>query len=422
MRSVRRYLGSLNPQLPRSVLTLQLGGLFNFVGNGMAIPFLFIYLHNVRGIGLDTAGLILATGGAASIVVTPFAGALADRIGGRPTLAAALVLLAAGYCGYAFIDEPWQAFAAAAVAGSGSGAFWPAQSTLIAGLTPRDRRHAAFALQRVTMNLGFGLGGLTGGLIATTSRPGTFTLIFLLNALTFFLYIGALAFVPDPARGRSRRAASGGRYVDVLRHRVFVGVVTLNLVFITALAQIEAFPVYAKNEANVSERMIGLIFLVNSLVVVFAQLPVAKLLEGHRRMPALAALGVLWTLAWLLFPIAGVLFAGVAAALVFVAAVVVFGIGECLHGAVHPALVADLAREDAIGRYMASSSASWQIGFTLAPAIAGFMLDAWPHGLWFVTAALSLGGGMAALVLERALPRHALRTPHASARVAAAEA
>ena len=43
------------------MLTLQLGGLVNAFGNGMVIPFMFIYLHNVRGIGLGLTGLIVAT-------------------------------------------------------------------------------------------------------------------------------------------------------------------------------------------------------------------------------------------------------------------------------------------------------------------------------------------------------------------------
>ena len=53
------------------------------------------------------------------------------------------------------------------VSGIGTGFFWPAQSTLLAGLTPPDRRPATFAMQRVMMNLGIGLGALVGGLIAT---------------------------------------------------------------------------------------------------------------------------------------------------------------------------------------------------------------------------------------------------------------
>jgi len=53
---VRTYF----PPLPRSVATLQVGGLVNAFGNGIVLPFLFIYLHNVRGIALGPTGLIVA--------------------------------------------------------------------------------------------------------------------------------------------------------------------------------------------------------------------------------------------------------------------------------------------------------------------------------------------------------------------------
>ena len=68
MRLLVAYIRALNPRLPRSVQILQAGGLANAFGNGLAIPFLFIYLHNVRGIGLGTAGLVIATNGAVSLV------------------------------------------------------------------------------------------------------------------------------------------------------------------------------------------------------------------------------------------------------------------------------------------------------------------------------------------------------------------
>ena len=93
----------------------------------------------------------------------PMSGIIVDRIGGKPTLIAALVLLAVGFGAYALVQEPWQAFGAAAIVGVGNGAFWPSQSALIIGLTPPARRHASFALQRVMRNLGLGLGGVTGG-------------------------------------------------------------------------------------------------------------------------------------------------------------------------------------------------------------------------------------------------------------------
>ena len=94
--------------------------------------------------------------------------------------------------------EPLEAFVLIAIEGAGSAGFWPSQSTLISRLTPAARRHAAFAQQRVTMNLGIGLGGLAAGLIAVVGNPMTFTVLFVLDALTFLAYVGVLAFVPDP--------------------------------------------------------------------------------------------------------------------------------------------------------------------------------------------------------------------------------
>ena len=71
--AVLRFLGSLDPRLPRSVQTLQVGGLVSAFGNGMLIPFLLIYLHNVRGIGLGAAGLVVGTNALVSVVAGPVA-------------------------------------------------------------------------------------------------------------------------------------------------------------------------------------------------------------------------------------------------------------------------------------------------------------------------------------------------------------
>jgi MFS family permease len=329
----------------------------------------------------------------------------------------ALVFLAAGYGGFALVHEPWQAFAVAAVTGIGNGAFWPAQSTLIAGLTPLERRTSAFATQRIVMNLGIGLGALTGGLIASAERPGSFELLFALDGLTFVAYLAVLLlFVREPADRRAARAHGGPGYAVVLRDRAFLGVIALNAVFIFAgFAGFDVLPVYAKNEAGIDEQAIGLVFFLNTVVIVLAQLPVAKLSEGHRRMRVLALLGLVWAAAWLLVPLAGLRLEGGSAVLLLAVAMSIFALGECLHGAVQAPLVADLAEPSLLGRYMALSALSWQVGFMLGPAIGGFALALAPHGVWVAAAAICLANGFAALALEPRLPQRARRTPLAAA-------
>jgi MFS family permease len=412
---VRRFLSSLNPRLPRSVQLLQLGGLVSAFGNGLLIPFLFLYLHNVRGIGLGVAGLIVGTNAFVSIVAGPVSGPLVDHYGGRRILAVALVISTVGFAAFALVHDPWQGFLAATVAGIGTGFFWPAQSTLLASLSPPDRRHATFAMQRVMMNLGIGLGALTGGLIASVDQPRTFTVLFLADAATFLVYLAVLPIaVPDagPERTGSPGSERPGSYGQVVRHGAFMAVVGLNTLFIFAgMSGFELLPVFAKNEAGVSESAIGIIFFVNTVVIVVAQLPIAKLSEGHRRMRMLAVLGVLWAGCWVAVSIVGGSLDGATAAILFAVAMGAFGIGECIHGAVQAPLVTDLAEPRLLGRYMALSALSWQLGFALGPAVGGFLLAVTPGGTWLVWAAMCAAGAGLALVLERTIPVAVRRTP-----------
>jgi MFS family permease len=379
----------------------------------MLIPFLFIYLHNVRDIGLGVAGLVVATNAVVGIVVGPLAGTLVDRFGGRSVLACSLGVLAVGYGSFALVHAPWQGFLAATATGLGSGFFWPAQSTLLAELSPVGRRHATFAMQRVMMNLGIGLGALGGGLIADTGRPGTFLALFLLDAATFLVYLGVLLVgVPEPASATTQRAGAPGSYREVVKHGAFLAFVGLNTLFIFAgMSGFELLPVFAKNEVGVSESAIGVVFFVNTVVIVLTQLPIAKLSEGHRRMRMLAVLGLLWAACWVAVSLVGRSVDGTTAAILLAVILAAFGLGECIHGAVQAPLVSDLAEPRLLGRYMALSALSWQVGFAGGPAVGGFLLSVTPFGTWLLWAALCVLGSVLSLVLEPAIPHAIRRTP-----------
>jgi len=407
---VAAYIRSLVPDLPRPVWILQVGGLTNSFGNGIVLPFLIIYLHNVRGIPLGLAGLAAAVNSLAAFGSGFVAGAVSDRLGPRRVLVAALLVMTIAISLFPLIRTVWDAYALNLLLGSGSGAFWPSQSSMLTGLAPPSARHSAFALQPLTMNLGVALGGLTGGLIARVAHPSSFTILFLLDACTFVGYALVAARLPSPERHPEQAA---GRYADVVRDRPFMRYVALNALFITIgmAVIVELLPPYAKNFAGVNEREIGVLWMINSLVIVLAQLPIAKLAEGHRRMQALALMGVLWAGAMLVIGGAGTWFSGTAAAGLMALAVITFGIGECLHGIVHGPLTADLAPPALVGRYMALGSQSWQIGWIIGPAVGGFVLQHAPNALWPAAAVLNLAGAAAALALERHLPRAVVRAP-----------
>lgn len=409
---VRLYLRSLDPRLPRVVWILQAGELAYAFGLGVVMPFLIIYLHDVRGISLTTAGLAAAANGLGAMPAGAASGVLADRFGPKRVVVWALLVETIAIACFPFIRAGWHALVLDLVLGAGNGAFWTSESSLLALLTPEDRRHAAFAQERATLNLGIGLGGLAGGAIAVASRPGTFSILFAIDALTFLGFAGLLvARVPSPPL--ARRDGAGDSYRVVLRDRAFVALLALNTTLIAAgiVPFVEFLPVYAKHVAGVHEGAIGLVFFANTMAVVLLQLSVARALEGRRRMPALALMGALWAGVWLVVPAAVETLAAPSAALVLAGAAIVLGAGECMHGAVHGALVAELAAPALLGRYMALSSLSWQLAFVIGPALGGAVLDAHPVALWLAAAGACALAAASALVLERVLPARLRRTP-----------
>jgi MFS family permease len=98
-----RRFASVVPDLPRSVWLLQAGNAVNTFGYGMILPFEIIYLHQVRGFSVVTAGLVLSTIMAVAAAMGLVAGAAIDRFGGRQVLVAWSILSAIGYTGMAFV-------------------------------------------------------------------------------------------------------------------------------------------------------------------------------------------------------------------------------------------------------------------------------------------------------------------------------
>jgi predicted MFS family arabinose efflux permease len=413
MRPLATYLRSLDPMLPRQVWLVEAGGVVNSLGNGIVFPFIVIYLHNVRAISFAAAGLALSAGAVGALAAGFGAGNLVDRFGGRNTLLLGLVLQAASFALFPLIREAWHAFVLLALEGAGTACFWPGQSTLLSRLTPPERTHSAFALQRISMNLGLGLGGVIGGLIASTSHPGSFTTLFLFDAATFLVFIGVLSTIREPRVHEPKEADRDALgYRAVFRDRNFVWLLGLNVLFVAVGYEVFALlPPFAKNYAGVSERWVGTMWLANTLLIVLIQLPVSKALEGRRRMRALALMSLLFAAAALIVLGGGIWFTGTAAALVFVAATLVFGLGEVLQGPTQAPLVADLAPDHLRGRYFALGSMSWSAGSILGPAVGGPLLGWHPLAVWPLAAAISVLAAVGCLALERRLPARVLRSP-----------
>jgi len=119
----------------------------------MFLPFT-IYLQSARGFSALVAGLTMAPMSLASMVTAPFAGRLADRIGGKYSLMAGITLFTIGMGSIAFVaapDSTWINFLAPAiVAGLGMGmTFAPMTTVAMRNIEPRIAGSASAVLNTI---------------------------------------------------------------------------------------------------------------------------------------------------------------------------------------------------------------------------------------------------------------------------------
>jgi MFS family permease len=390
------------------------------VGGGLTLPYLVVYLHEVRGVEIGLAGLAVSALAAAGVIGNPLGGWLSDRIGARRALIAGLVVAAAGAAGLAGVRGTGQAFAAAGTVGLGAAMVLPALDALLGGTVDPAARSAVFAIRFAILNAGLGAGALLAALLVDVANPATFELVYLLEAAGSLAFAAILAALGDPeprTSGRARTEAGGG-YRAVARDPAFRRVWVLMALLVAAGygPMLAALPAYAVDK-GAGAGALGVVFAANTFTVVAGQLVVLKLLEGRRRTRAIALLCGCWGLAWMLVPVAGGLPAGLAGTAGLAAAVVVFALGETLLAPTLPAIVNDLAPEHLRGRYNGAFSLASTTGFLVGPALAGAALAAGAGEAFFIglTGVLMLAA-LAARGLERVLPptfNHIGGTPRA---------
>jgi MFS family permease len=408
MRAAR----GLVPELPRQAWVL-LGGVgLSALGSGLTLPFLLVYLNQVRGIDLELAALALSTVAFAGLVGNPLGGWLADRVGARNAVAGGLVVAAAGAFSVALVREPWHGFAAAAAVGLGAAIVWPAEDAFLATLVRPDQRSSAFAVHHALMNAGFGAGAVVAAVLVQESSPGTFELVYVLDGLSFLAFLPVLLTLPA-GRVTGLNFAGGGLR-NVLADRVFLRVWALTALFAAAgYAQYyAAFPAYATGAGGLTAGALGVAFAANTFVVAGVQLFSLRAMRGRRRTRGLALVAVVFAGAWAITLLAGRIGGGVAAIAFFSLAMALLALGETFVPPTLPPLVNELASDEFRGRYNGLSALAWTTGFIVGPAVAGVVLASGHAEAFF----LSLFGccglvALGALRLERVLPRNVNLVP-----------
>lgn len=368
---------SMLSDVPGPVRRVLLGVLLNFVGSGLTMSLLLVYLTQIRGISAATGGLVLSWMALVGIAMTAPVGALIDRIGPVRVLIPGVALEAVAVSCWSFVDSAPKAFAVASAVAAAGACIWPSQTTLYAQLTPPELRERVFALSFMCLNLGLGLGGLLTSIVIRDGDAARFELLYRLDALTYaFLVIAVWSIRANAQHAHEKidRSRPSGKYADVLRDRrlqllALGGVITFICGYGSTMA---GMPLFATQEAGLSVRWLGVIYGANTFFIVFAQPYVVTWLRGRSRSAVLASVGAVWALSWMFVGSA----VWVLPVLMLTISQIVFAVGEMLWAPVGPALVNDMAPDDMRGRYNAVVGLQWGISGVVGPALTGAMLGA----------------------------------------------
>ncbi|MFF5883765.1 MFS transporter [Streptomyces sp. NPDC012589] len=356
---------------------IHVGNALSAFGLGFTVPYLYVYVAQVRGLGPMTAGLVLAVFAVAALIVLPFAGRAIVRRGPLPVLLTALVTAAVGALSLGLSSGEATVLLSAGLLGAGQAVMQPALATMIVDCSTSGTRSRAFATQFFLQNLGLGVGGLIGGHLVDPDRAGSFTLLFSLEAAMFLLLVAVMATVRMPQAPRLDGAvapSAKGSWKQLMGNRAMVQLCVLGFVlFFACYGQFESgLSAYGVEAAGISTSALGTALAANTLVIVIAQFAVLRFVERRKRSRVIASVGLIWAVAWAVAAYAGLGNGSQAmATAAFISTYALFGVGEALLSPTLAPLVADLAPASMAGQYNSAFALVKQLALAVGPAVGG---------------------------------------------------
>lgn len=371
-------------RIPSNLRFLLGANLISSLGSGLTLPFLLIYLHDVRHIALGVTGLLIGAAALVGIPAGPLSGALVDRLGARWVCAAAMSAAALSTLGLVEVHSVASAVPVLLFVGFGQSAMWPTWNSVFAVMVPDEGlRPRVFARSFQLMNLGLGAGAMVAGSVVRVADPRTFLLIYVIDAATTLVVVLALLVLPArdfalPEPSNQDVAPRAGGFRQVLSDRRFLRyIAAMCFLAFAGYSAIDAGLVgYATHVVHVGPYVIAWAFGLNTGLIVLSQPFGLRLTARWRRTSSLMTCAALFGVSWLVLLAGGSFPRSKAGDILVVAMFGVFSLGEVLLSPVGFPLVTMMAPPELQGRYNATASTVYTSMFVIGPSIAGAFLGA----------------------------------------------
>ena len=374
--------------LPREVWLLAFALFINRCGS-MVLAFLTLFLHEQLGMAEGDAAQMFAIYGLGSLVGTYLGGRLTNVVGAVRLVVILLLLSVPVFLVIPFIQTVAGVSVAIFVLAVFSEGVRPANNTAIAQYSSPEQQTRSFALQRMALNLGVSFGPAVGGFLAEIE----FAWLFVADGLTTLACALMLAWAFGlHRRFQSRTSPSTKQSPEELarsplKDTRFLAFALLVLITSLVFFQFHAtYPLYLTDHYQLEKHDIGLLFSVNTVLIVFLEM---ILVDYGRRWNLLRAIGWGSALSCIGF---GILPFGQSTAFC-VFSMVVLTMGEMLSMPLASGWVAIRSMGRNRGMYMAWYAMTYSLALIIAPLIGGWCYEVDPDLIWYI----SLGAGVVVL-------------------------
>ncbi|WP_028561553.1 tetracycline resistance MFS efflux pump [Paenibacillus pinihumi] len=355
----------------KQLLVVMLMLITTFIGFGIIIPVMPELIKAADpGLLERHTGLMLSIYSAVSFLLSPFWGALSDRIGRRPIILTGIVGFAASFILFGIgSDNLTLMYASRVLGGLFSGAVTSVIVAYVADVTPPEERTKGMGLVGMSIGLGFTIGPGVGGLLSQISLQAPFFTAAILALITFVLALSRLQESLPP----EKRSAAGEKRPS--RWQAFTGSIrylyVLAFFVAVTLAGLEAtLQLFGMQRFDVTPGQVGMMFFVCGFVGALVQGGIVRRYIRPGGEPKFIVAGLLLSaVGFFLLITAHTLWT----ATLFLA---IFGVGNAL---IRPCVTSLITQKTTVGQGVASglSSSMDSLGRIIGPLVGTslFVLD-----------------------------------------------
>ncbi|MBK8944376.1 MAG: MFS transporter [Ignavibacteriae bacterium] len=346
--------------LPKNIWLICAVTLINRSGT-MVFPFLALYLTQEIGVTPGKAGLVITFYGIGALISAPFSGKLSDKLGPITMMKFSLLFSGILFFIYSIFDNYVLISITSVILAIVSEAFRPAGMAFISNEVTVEQRKPAYALYRLTINLGMSIGPVIGGLLSSID----FHLLFFVDGITsiaagIFLIFAKWDFKPKISIEEENNKFNSDKKKVWMDFQFMYFLIAALPVFMVFLQHFSSMPLFVVEQLKFTTATFGLLTAINTVIIIFVEVPLNSLMSKWEDWKGLTLGSILTAIGF-----GGMAFTNDIYGLIIT--IIIWTFGEMIFFPAAASFATEISPENRRGEYMGFYQMMFSLAFTIAP-------------------------------------------------------